>query len=503
MYHSKIVNPDSRKARLDAYGIRNPNNPLHYAIRDALSAVVPKTAEIYVDHYVKSTGLNLGADARRNFISEVKQHLSTKYEPPYDVAWIGNCEKIAEIIYNSRTDPAAHLGALSASQQHEISAIFKSAESVEEGLKLVTELTRFYSLDAEIMLSTVQRCHEREHNAWIAKQIDMFRRAVSEAVEKAANQSRKGKSQADEAKAFIQSLLVSADELALASCESASAMGEAAETAGGLRVTLDEMTAQLTRASQSLHEATDVAKESHETVEDLTKQSGSIQSIAKLIKSITSQTSILALNARIEAARAGEAGRGFSVVASEIKGLSEQTAKATEEIVERLVGIEQASDRALKANQSMHMTFDHVLGITENVCREVAAQTGTVTQIAASVDETSLSASSSSETVEHIRELVSGINDQVSASTNLAGDLNMQIGYLQTGADAFLQNLSVGNVLAEKEGAQNIGPSETSNEKPNGGLELDTDASSRSHLVNSGHQFAPAVADFEDWLRDA
>ncbi len=446
MYHTKIDPVNARLARLQVYEIDDPDKPVYHQLSDILSAAVSQTAAIYVDQYAKVMVLTLNDEGREAYVEEVTRHLLVKYRPPYDEAWINRREDIAELVYTSRTDPAGHLGALSVSQQFELRTVFQSADSVEEGMSLVTELSRLHTMDAEILLTKNQQCRENEHYKWVAKQTEMFRAAVSDAVERAAEQSEESNHKADQASNLIRDLRALADEVSVASSESAAAMGDAANTAGGLRMTLDDMTCELSRASQSLAAATQVAEETHETVDDLTSQTVSIQSIAQMIQSITSQTSILALNARIEAARAGEAGRGFSVVASEIKGLSEQTAKATEDIVSRLGGIEKASDRALNANRTMHETFRAVRDVTQSVCNEVTLQGTTVTKIAASVDETSLSARSSSEAVQRIRELVDGIAKEMTAATGLTSDLKAQISNLQAGADDFLQSLSLNAV---------------------------------------------------------
>jgi methyl-accepting chemotaxis protein len=110
----------------------------------------------------------------------------------------------------------------------------------------------------------------------------------------------------------------------------------------------------LTGVASSASEAADLAREAsskgvgaREAVDVLTDNAKKIDSVVKLISEIAAQTNLLALNATIEAARAGEAGRGFSVVAQEVKSLANQTAKATEEIAAQVGAMQSATTRAV------------------------------------------------------------------------------------------------------------------------------------------------------------
>ena len=109
-------------------------------------------------------------------------------------------------------------------------------------------------------------------------------------------------------------------------------------------------------------------------VAGLAVSASKIGEVVSLIQDIAEQTNLLALNATIEAARAGEAGKGFAVVASEVKELATQTAKATEAISEQIAGIQSKTDSSVEAIRSISNTMAKVSSSTEAIAAAVEEQ---------------------------------------------------------------------------------------------------------------------------------
>jgi methyl-accepting chemotaxis protein/CHASE3 domain sensor protein len=166
-----------------------------------------------------------------------------------------------------------------------------------------------------------------------------------------------------------------------------------------LASSIQEISRQVSDTAVKSSRAVDDARSTRTSVEQLKKSADKIGEIIETIGAIAGQTNMLALNATIEAARAGAAGKGFAVVASEVKALANQTAKATEDIGQRLHDIQKSTGQTVGA-----------IGAIVAAVEEISEIAGS---IAAAVEEQSAATNDISRNVGGAREGATGVNDSI------------------------------------------------------------------------------------------
>ncbi len=158
---------------------------------------------------------------------------------------------------------------------------------------------------------------------------------------------------------------------ATASTQATANAATVAQSAEEIALSVEEISRQAHASATISGRASEEARTIITAVEQLTSSVEHINNVSKLIREIAAQTNMLALNATIEAARAGAAGRGFGVVAQEVKGLAAQTEKATGDIEQQLSTIERTTAQAVQAIRGIAGTIaklnDNALGISAAV----------------------------------------------------------------------------------------------------------------------------------------
>ena len=183
------------------------------------------------------------------------------------------------------------------------------------------------------------------------------------------------------------------------------------------------MDAQLTHTSQIVGAATTETEATDTEITNLSASGEKIGAVVGLIRSIAEQTNLLALNATIEAARAGEAGRGFSVVAVEVKNLAVQTSKATEDVASYIAAMQKSTSSAVATIQNIAARIHAINESTKVVADSVAQQshaTGEITEnIASAVQSTAAVAS--------VLEVVSGAATEAQRSAEIVLEASQSV----------------------------------------------------------------------------
>ena len=201
-------------------------------------------------------------------------------------------------------------------------------------------------------------------------------------------------SSAEELTAISQQMASNAEETATQANVVSAASEEVSKNVNVVAASSEEMQASIREISKNANEAARVAKSAvtvaettNQTISKLGESSAEIGKVIKVITSIAQQTNLLALNATIEAARAGEAGKGFAVVANEVKELAKQTAKATEEIGQKIEAIQGDTKGAVQAIAEISTVINQINDISNSIASAVEEQTVTTNEIGRNVTE--------------------------------------------------------------------------------------------------------------------
>ena len=258
------------------------------------------------------------------------------------------------------------------------------------------------------------------------------------AVSSAANQfSSAARQMASVAEEGVQT----ASSVAVASEEASSNVRTVAGATEQLSGSINDISAKVSESTKIAGIARETANKTNQDVQALADAANSIGNVIKLISDIAEQTNLLALNATIEAARAGEAGRGFAVVASEVKTLAGQTAKATEQISSQIESVQTATANAVTAISSIAETIDQINGIASAIADAVSAQLGATQEISHNVRQTAVGTEEVATKIINVKEAAARTGTMANELLAASGTLKGQAEQLSSEVGGFVKTV--------------------------------------------------------------
>nr|WP_053140476.1 methyl-accepting chemotaxis protein [Pseudomonas sp. MIACH] len=261
---------------------------------------------------------------------------------------------------------------------------------------------------------------------------------ISDGVTQIASAAEQLSAVTEQTSAGVNSQKVETDQVATAMNEMAATVQEVArnaEEASEAALAADQQAREGDKVvgeaiAQIERLATEVGN-STEAMGHLKRESDKIGSVLDVIKSVAQQTNLLALNAAIEAARAGEAGRGFAVVADEVRSLAQRTQKSTEEIEELIVGLQSGTQQVANIMDNSRGLTDSSVELTrragttlENITRTVSTIQAMNSQIATAAEQQSAVAEEINRSVLNVRDIseqtAAASEETAASSTELA-----------------------------------------------------------------------------------
>jgi methyl-accepting chemotaxis protein len=228
----------------------------------------------------------------------------------------------------------------------------EQAGTLEQRRQLVEAATQSFEHAVSGVVQTLDRA---------AKAMDSSARDMADSANRNQEQALATAAASEQATANVEIVATAAEEIARS---------------------IEHIAARVADSATVARQATGEAQAITGAVESLSASVEEIGEVSDLIRSIAAQTNLLALNATIEAARAGEAGRGFAIVAQEVKVLAAQTGKATEEITRQIQSIEETTSRSVQTMKTIAATIMQLDNLANDVAVAVRQQDSVAQEIA-------------------------------------------------------------------------------------------------------------------------
>jgi methyl-accepting chemotaxis protein len=273
---------------------------------------------------------------------------------------------------------------------------------------------------------------------------DSFEASVQGVVQAVSASAVELESNAQSMAAVAEEATRQAAAVAAATTEASASVTTVASASEELSASISEISRQVNDSSSAARNAVTEVESTGSTMSELVAAAEEIGGIVKLIGDIAGQTNLLALNATIEAARAGDAGKGFAVVASEVKSLANQTAKAAEEITGRIARIQNTTESAVTAMNSVKTTISRVNEIAAAIAAAVEEQTAATKEISGNATQAATGTEEVARNITGVSRAAEDAGGAASQVREASGELAKQAEALRKEVDTFIARVRAG-----------------------------------------------------------
>jgi methyl-accepting chemotaxis protein len=334
-------------------------------------------------------------------------------------------EHLAQGDLDSRIDPV--------NRHDEVGKISRALSVFQQKLVENRELT------AE--QAKLQQRAEAERREAMLQVADRFEQEIGKVVQTVSAASAEIESAARSLTRTAETTQELSGTVAAASEQSSANVQSAAAASEQMVSSVTEIGRQVDESQKVANAAVQQAEQTNVRIAELSESATRISEVVKLISAVAAQTNLLALNATIEAARAGEAGRGFAIVASEVKALAGQTAKATEEISNQITQMQTATDHSVSAIEEIGGTINRIFEISSAIATSIEQQRTATQEIARNVQQ---AAQGAAQVSSNIAEVTRGAADTGSSAGQVhsaAQELLNESNHLESEVGKFLASV--------------------------------------------------------------